>query len=199
MPVAAELPPQSVPHVPPPRPPTRIDRPAKTNGFAAAAGDLGAVEKLGDSGLRRMLIALAQRPQGMSAKQIGVRAYLSSKSGTFGTYLGKARSSGWMQGERSHLEITDAGLAALGSFEPLPTGPALLDHWLSELGDSGAGRMLRHLYQAFPKSISADELGEAAGISSGSGTFGTYLGKLRSLELVEGARSGLKASEEFFE
>lgn len=46
---------------------------------------------VGTGGLRRMMIALAQRPQGLSARQLGVRAGLSSKSGTFTTYLARAR------------------------------------------------------------------------------------------------------------
>lgn len=158
-----------------------------------------AVESMvGESGLKRMLIALAQRPQGMNAKQLGVRSALASSSGTFGTYLGKARSSGWIEGDKGCLVITDAGVAALGEYEPLPTGAALLSHWLRELGDSGASRMLEILAEAYPKSMTADQLGERAGLAASSGTFGTYLGKLRTLELIEGKRDALRASEEFF-
>ena len=150
-------------------------------------------------GLRRMLIALAQRPQGLSAKQLGVRAGLSSTSGTFGTYLGKGRSEGWIDGDRGLLNITGDGIIALGSnFEPLPTGRDLLAFWLGELGESGAARMLRVLADNYPRSMSREEIGEAAGISHTSGTFGTYLGKLRTLELVTG-KSDLKASDELFE
>lgn len=148
-------------------------------------------------GLRRMMIALAQRPQGLSASQLGVRASMSSKSGTFGTYLGQGRSNGWINGERKRLVITDAGVKALGDFDPLPTGEALQVYWLNELG-GGAARMLECLIHAHPNSMTADELGEAAELSAGSGTFGTYLGKLRTLELVEGNRSALKASDELF-
>jgi hypothetical protein len=41
-------------------------------------------------------------------------------------------------------------------------------------------------------------LGERADISSRSGTFSTYLSKLRGLELVEG-RGELRASAELFD
>jgi hypothetical protein len=148
--------------------------------------DEGDTPDVGSGGKRRMLVALAQRPQGMSAKQLGIRAGLSSSSGTFGTYLGELRSAGWIVGERSHLQITEAGTGALGNYEPLPTGQALLEYWLAELGDSGAARMLRALGDAYPDALTKDALAEAAGMSAGSGTFGTYLGKLRSLELCEG-------------
>lgn len=150
-----------------------------------------------DGGLRRMMVALAQRPQGMSAKQLGVRASLSSSSGTFGTYLGKGRSLGWLDGERNHLRITPDGIAALGDYDPLPVGEALQTYWLNELG-GGAARMLEKLIGEYPNSMTADELGEAAEMSAGSGTFGTYLGKLRTLQLVEGGRRALRASDELF-
>lgn len=39
---------------------------------------------------------------------------------------------------------------------------------------------------------------EAAGLSARSGTFATYLSRLRTLELIAG-RGDLKASEEFFQ
>jgi hypothetical protein len=149
-----------------------------------------------NSGLRRMLIALAQR-NGLSARQLGVRAGMSSSSGTFGTYMGKARSEGWITGSRDRLEITEAGRKALGSYDPLPEGRELLAYWLGELG-GGAARMLEELVKRYPRAMTAEEVGEAAGMSAASGTFGTYLGKLRTLELVHGGRSDLKASEELF-
>src|SRR6202011_1269167 len=57
------------PVVSPPRP-QRVEAPA--------SGDV----QLGRGGLRRMLIALAQRP-GLTNRQLGLRAGLSSQSGTF--------------------------------------------------------------------------------------------------------------------
>ncbi len=150
---------------------------------------------LGNSGLRRILIALAQR-NGLTKKQIGVRARLASGSGTFGTYLSKARTEGWIDGD-GPFTITEEGLHALGSYDPLPEGPDLLEHWLRELGNSGAARILRALADVYPKRLSRRALGEAANLESGSGTFGTYLSKLRTLELISG-KDEFSASEEFF-
>jgi uncharacterized protein len=182
----------------PPKPVSLIaaSPPPRVNGKSTSANGPGN-SMVGNSGLRRILVALAQR-NGLSAKQIGVRAGISSSSGTFATYLGTARSNDWIIGSRNRLEITKDGLRALGSYEPLPTGRDLQDHWLSVLGSSGAARMLRCLANAYPKAVSAAQLGEVAEISSSSGTFATYLGKLRSLELIEGSRDALRASEELF-
>jgi uncharacterized protein len=159
--------------------------------------DSSSDSEVGQGGLRRMLVALAQRPQGMSARQLGVRAGLSSSSGTFGTYLGKARQAGWIEGDRGRIAITDAGLSALGSYDPLPSGRDLAAYWLRELGDSGAARILESLVESYPAALSKDELAEKSGLSASSGTFGTYLSRLRTLELVEG-RGTLKASDELF-
>jgi hypothetical protein len=147
-------------------------------------------------GIRRMMVALAQRP-GISAKQLGVRAGLSSSSGSFGTYLAKLRSQDWVVGTRERLQLTTEGEAALGEFEPLPTGSALLEYWVQDLG-GGLARMLEALAHRYPGGMTAEELGEAVGMSASSGSFGTYLGRLRSLELITGSRAGLRATEEFF-
>jgi hypothetical protein len=170
-----------------------VDRAAPTPRKTSASNNA-----VGNSGLRRMLIALAQRPQGMSDKQLGVRAQLSSKSGTFTTYLGNGRSAGWIEGDKHHLRITDTGLEALGDYEPLPEGEALLNYWLGHLGNSGASRMLAALAEAYPNALTKDELGERAGLSAASGTFTTYLGNLRTLELIEG-KGEIRASEELFD
>lgn len=144
-----------------------------------------------------MLIALAQRPRGLSDRQLGVRTGLSSSSGSFGTYLARGRTNGWIIGERNCLTITEMGLQVLGEFEPLPAGQALLQYWLNQLGNSGAARMLQVLAVAYPKAMTKAELGVQVNLSHSSGSFGTYLSKLRTLELIEG-RQELKASMELF-
>jgi len=158
------------------------------------------VESTGEvpsGGLRRMLIALAQRP-GLSARQLGVRAGLSSTSGSFNTYLSKGRTMGWLTGDRNHMEATPDGITAIGSYEPLPEGQELLAHWLNELGNGGAGRILRALADVYPNYRTKEELGQVTELSHNSGSFNTYLSKLRTLELIEGSNP-LKASDEFFQ
>ena len=173
--------------------PAPVQRRSTAPAAPTAAGD----PSIGKSGLRRMLIALAQRPHGLSRRQLGVRAGMSSRSGTFDTYLSRARSSGWVNGQ-GDLQITEDGLKALGSYEPLPEGPELLRYWLNELGSSGAARILTALSNAYPRALTRAELGVAASMSDRSGTFDTYLSRLRSLELISG-RGELKASEELFQ
>src|SRR5205807_2162280 len=84
-----------IPRIPLPDAPRR-PHPA-TNGHSSEIG----------GGLRRMMIALAQRP-GLSKRQLGVRAGLSSTSGTFGTYLSRLRNNGWIDGSMDGFELTPA-------------------------------------------------------------------------------------------
>lgn len=153
---------------------------------------------VGTGGLRRILVALAQRPDGLTNRQIGVRAGLSSKSGTFSTYISRGRTNGWICGGGGGvLRITEPGIVALGDYQELPAGAALLEHWLRELGSGGASRLLRVIAEAYPRALTNTEAAEAADLSAKSGTFSTYLSKLRTLQLIEG-RGELRASEELF-
>jgi len=178
--------------VTPIRPTATIPRPARV-----IAGPTD--EAVGTGGLRRILVALAQRPEGLTLPQIGIRAGLSSRSGTFSTYMSRGRQRGWIQdgGPGAASTITDAGLQALGSYDPLPTGQALLDYWLRELGTSGAARILQALADAYPNGLTLEQLGERADLNSRSGTFSTYLSRLRTLQLIEG-RGQVRASAELF-
>jgi hypothetical protein len=153
---------------------------------------------VGQGGLRRMLEALAWRPEGLSTRQLGIRAGLSSRGGTFNTYLSRARSQGLLAGTADRLQVTAEGLAAMGTFDPPPVGEALRAFWLSELGQSGAARILRVLIERHPRSLGSAELAERAGLAGQGGTFNTYVSRLRALELVEG-RGELRASDELFD
>jgi hypothetical protein len=153
---------------------------------------------LSAGGKTRMLTALAQRPPGLSATQLGVRAGLSSKGGTFGKYLGQLSTAGYIEGGRDRLRITTAGLEALGEFTPLPAGRELLQYWMNELG-GGRARMLEVLALNYPNEMTAEALGAETGIEPSGGTFGKYIGQLKTLELVTGNRARLRASGEFFE
>jgi len=175
---------------PPPAGPSIVHRaPKPANGAAPESA-------IGRGGLRRILIAIAQRPDGLTNRQIGLRVGLSSQSGTFSTYLSRARQAGWIVDEGEKRRVTQEGLVALGEFEALPEGAALLSYWLAELGNSGAARMLEALADAYPEALTNEQIGETAGVSSASGTFSTYMSRLRGLELITGGRGATRLSEE---
>ena len=148
-------------------------------------------------GMQRILIALAQNPKGLNKRKLGILAQLSSKSGSFSTYLSKLRTNAYIEGFPV-LSITAAGLVALGDYTPLPTGNALQEYWINCLS-GGASRMLKELCSVYPNSMTSAELGDIAEVKSTSGTFSTYLSKLRTLELVSGTRDALQASPDLFD
>jgi hypothetical protein len=151
--------------------------------------------ELGNSGARRMLTVLCQSRGGVTASQLALRSGISRRGGTFRTYLGKLLTSGWAERNGDRLTSTAEGARVLGPVQPLPTGRDLLAWWVGELGQSGAARMLEALAKAYPKALSKEQLGERTGIAVEGGTFRTYLGKLKTLELVEGGRE-IRMSEE---
>lgn len=150
------------------------------------------------AGIRRMMTVLAQRP-GLTVRQIGVRAGLSAKSGTFRTYMGTMRSRGWVSEAGESMSLTQDGYAALGNYTPLPQGRDLLEYWKANMLRRGEARMLDVVAERSPATITDEELGQLAGIAHTSGTFRTYLGKLRSLDLIEGKNNAIRLSAELFE
>lgn len=178
-----------------------VQEPRKPAGGAGAprrplanGHDTGALGRGGD---RRMLIALAQFPAGMTASKLSLLSGIARTGGTFRTYLGKLKTAGFVEGGSDRLCATPAGVAALGDYEPLPTGPELIDYWRRELGESGMRTMFDAFVKAYPATLTKSELAARTNIAESGGTFRTYLGKLKTLELVTGKRE-MQASEDLF-
>lgn len=144
---------------------------------------------------RLILTALAQYPQGRTAVQVAVLTGYAANGGGFRNALGAIRSKGWAEG-RGDLTITDAGTAALGSYDPLPHGDALLDHWRAQLGKAERS-ILDAVAEAYPAAVSISDVAAKAGYEANGGGFRNALGRLRTLELIAG-RGEVRASEALF-
>lgn len=140
---------------------------------------------------RSMLSALATHGE-LDDLRLGFLSGYASGSGHFNNTLGALRSGGYVEGGRSSLQITQAGLDAVGDVDPLPTGQALIDYWYGKLAKAQKV-MLQVLVEAYPQSLTADELGERSGYAAGSGHFNNTLGRLRSTRLASGDRTALIA------
>ena len=146
---------------------------------------------------RRILSVLAQHPEGRTVRQVAISTGYSSKGGGFRNALGALRTAGLIEG-RDLLHITPEGRAQ-GDWEPLPTGRALLDHWLAHGEIKKAEReVLSTLYDAYPRTLTTEEIAVATGYEATGGGFRNALGKLRTLGLIEG-RGEIKASDDFFQ
>jgi hypothetical protein len=143
------------------------------------------------------LTVLAQFPAGRSKSQIAILTGYAARGGGFNNAISALRSRGLLNGSQSHMTITAAGSTALGSWEPLPTGQALLDYWVREL-PKAESLILRALCRVYPKEMTKAQVAAATGYEASGGGFNNALSKLRTLELVtRGAE--IKASGAFFE
>jgi len=148
------------------------------------------------SGERRILTALAQYPDGRSKVQVAVLTGYAPNGGGFNNYLGALRSRTLVKGDGDRLTITDSGIETLGSWEPLPMGSALIEYWRSRLGKAER-LILETLTQAYPNALTKQDVAARAGYEANGGGFNNALGRLRTLELVEG-RGEISASHNLF-
>lgn len=192
----AARPGDATPPGPPIRPAGSTPAPGtSTNGHSSAA----AVEPRLGKAERAVLTVLAQFPGGRTTKQVALLAGYSMNGGGFRNALGRLRSLALIEGSKDLLRITEAGDAACPEYEPLPSGAALIDHWERELGAGNAvGKVFRALADAHPRSLSVEELAQRTGYVSTGGGFRNALGRLRTLELIEGSGE-LRAADELFE
>lgn len=146
---------------------------------------------------RLALTALAQYPDGRTKAQVAILAGYAVNGGGFNNALSALRTRGWIEGSGDRLKATEAGIAALGNFQPLPTGEALLQHWMGQLGKAERA-ILGTLVEAYPGSMEKVPLAEECGYEAGGGGFNNALSRLRTLELIEG-RGELRASDSLFD
>jgi hypothetical protein len=173
------------------KPAAPIKRSAPSSGNGDASAEVGA------GGKRRILAALAQYPDGMNQRKLSILVDIAPKGGTWRTYMAELRGKGWVDGGKDHMRITDAGLEALGHYEPLPTGDELVQYWRNRLGDSGKRAIFNAVVEAYPGSIDVDEVSRITGIARAGGTWRTYMAELRGLGIIEG-RGDLQASADLF-
>lgn len=156
----------------------------------AAPGDvtLGKAQRI-------ILAVLAQFPEGRTKIQLSLLSGYSVKSSGFGNTLGALRSAGLIN-RGNPIQITPEGLAAIGDdWEPLPSGDALAEHWMGQLGKAERA-ILRYLLDSWPQTRTREEVSAATGYSQTSSGFGNALGRLRSLELIN--RGADMAADETF-
>jgi hypothetical protein len=143
---------------------------------------------------RAVLTALAQYPQGRTKNQVAILTGYAVNGGGFNNAISACRSAGLLEGSGDRMAITSQGLGDLGDFTPLPTGQALLRHWLGQLGKAERAA-LEVLADAWPHAMTKPELAARAGYEPNGGGFNNALSRLRTLELIEG-RGEIKASDD---
>ncbi len=147
------------------------------------------------AGMREVLVAAVQHPHGVTTRQLVTLT--GFKLRTVGDYVFALRKSGLVESRNGRTFGTDAGRHELGpSFRPLPTGDALLAHWLCEL-PSGEAKILELVARVWPESMPRSSIIEATGFKLR--TCGDYLFSLKRRELVSTPNRGeIKARDELF-
>lgn len=164
------------------------DRPKPLTGVQTRGVPMGKAE-------RAVLTVLAQRGSSSKAAVAAYAGY-AVNGGGFNNAISKCRSNNWLTGS-DPLDLTAKGFEALGSWEPLPTGAALLAHWQQKLGK--AERMILSVLADAPRTpITKDELAHESAYTASGGGFNNALSRLRTLELIEGSGT-IQLNKEFAE
>lgn len=147
---------------------------------------------------RTILTCLAQHPDGRSKIQLAMQTNYKHSGGGFNNSLGALRSASYIQRNGDYCQITADGLAALGPYDPLPTGTALQEHWFRQLGKCERAA-LAAIVAAYPNPVTKEEVAAETGYEAGGGGFNNALGRLRTIGLIEGSKDALKASADLFD
>lgn len=179
--------------------PGRGERQARVTGAATTSSSTSAVSAETDlpQYALDLLNVVAQRGRASDA-QISTLARYSRRSSAFPKMLGKLTAAGLIEGSPDERRITEAGRKRAGTVEALPTGRALLDHWLVKLTGYEA-LFLRTIYNA--RTIGRDALSAETNRSRSSSAFEKTIGALRRLDLVDAPRGvdDVSISSSFFD
>lgn len=150
-------------------------------------------------GAKRMLDVLANRyPMTFTRSQLALMSKMSPKSGSFSSYLSRLRSAGYLVENGNELSASEAGLDYAGVTPSDPqTTEEVLEMWRGNLVP-GARRMFDYLVTEYPRAVSRQELGEAVDMTITSGSFSSYLSRLRKNGLIKADGSNLMASPDLF-
>jgi predicted transcriptional regulator len=147
------------------------------------------------SGERRLLVAIAQQRGGGATLSL-LRLLSGFKTSSVKTYLTRLRGKGLVTNEGDRFHLTAGAYEILGDFEPLPTGRALRDHWLSELPD-GESKILSILFGVYPHVMSVDEIVQRTPYTLSS--VKTYVTRLKTKGLIVVEGGAPRASAILFE
>lgn len=145
------------------------------------------------AGERSVLIATAQCPDGADRTQLSILT--GYKRSTRDRYIQFLQQKGFVQVSRDRVMATEAGISALGDFEPLPTGDRLRAYWMAKLPE-GERAVLAAVVEAWPSAQHRDDIDAITGYKRS--TRDRYIQFLQARRLVTSDRDGVKASAELF-
>jgi len=163
--------------------------PSRTRNIRVGNSSEGTAEL--PAGERKILAAVAQHGQVTKPQLTVLTGY---KRSSRDTYLQRLAAKGFVD-LSADPRPTEEGIAALGDFEPLPTGSELLAHWLDRL-PAGEKRILEILADAQGELVDRDTIGELSEYQRSSRD--TYIQRLAARQLVIAEKGGVRAAPELF-
>lgn len=161
--------------------------------------DANLPKKLTGGALRMVGVLVARSPKEVTLTQLATLSGMSPTSGTFRTYLGAIRTAGMIEDAGNDSFRASSRALEVAGDAPALSHADLIAMWRKTLS-GGALRMFDRLLEIYPADISLEELATQCGMEASSGTFRTYLGKLRSNQLVKmSGKDRLHISEELGE
>lgn len=181
---------------------TDADPAARPTGQASAPSDetIGAPAGATAARGRKALFALAEvHPARLTETQWATIAGYARKGGTWGTYKGELRRAGLIEERAGLWGITDAGLDAAGTARRTlpPPGADRARFWGARV--PGVRRLIDVLIKRWPHFTTREGLAADLGMAASGGTFGTYLGRLRSNGLIEEQGKRLRLASRLME
>jgi hypothetical protein len=170
-------------------PRTRGSEPATMRDPAQQAAAGAPVDEAGSAALgraeRTLLATLVQFPEGLSKVRLSLLSGYSHKSSSFANALGALRTAGFVDRAGEPIRATAAGQSFLPD-APVMNRAEALQALRSRLGR--AERVFLDACLANPDGLTKESLAEISGYSITSSSFANALGRLRSLELIDGFR-----------
>lgn len=168
----------------------RATLPTLTKAHVEHSGEI----KLG-KGERAVLTVIAQHAKGVTRQQI--RQITGYSRRTADQYLSNLRGLDFIV-DGDFIQASDDGIKALGKgFRRLPTGDALYQHLLGELG-RGEARILALLHDEWPGALEKSSIEIALKYTRRSRD--QYLSNLRSRRLIEDVgKTGVRAADILFD
>lgn len=171
----------------------------KDKSIMTAQTSNGPVRTIPNNGAIRMLKAAAMFEK-ITRNRMALIASISPRSGSFRTYISQLKTQGLLSGSGDLFWVTKEGKEYAGPVDRMPTeSDELISVWCKTLGaSSGAGRIFKMLAEGHPSSFSKEEIGDAVQISPTSGSFRTYMSKLKSNGLIVKDGENYQAVTELF-
>jgi hypothetical protein len=146
------------------------------------------------SGEKAVLIAAAQYPAGVTREQASILT--GFKRSTRDAYIQRLQAKGYLQPGGGTIVATPGGIDALGGdYEPLPTGEALRDYWMSRL-PSGEAAILLVAIEAYPNSVERDQVSDLTTFKRS--TRDAYIQRLQARQLLVKGGGPVAASPQLF-